>query len=315
MDPLPFIIVAGVLFGVSMLMSRRRKALEKELGIVRPGRKARPQPPAPPPTFEAVFLRPAVAGFHVEGETARVRFDVPLPAEPDDILAELLTDEAIEVVREKRHSLPLSGLREVIALAGRGEVKEVGRATLETPGVLPPRSEVLSILNLSAIAKDPLERHFEDGHGQVPETTTSVPKDDLVPLSQELRLPKAVATGLRAQGIDPDTMSAGDLVTGLLRLFGYAVSSTGAGGYFAERGGEKTYIVEDRYRSGDHPELDEHALRRFVIEFSTSGAQRGMLVSEKYGPFEIYDMERRNPKVRFITRERLQRFVDGLSLA
>jgi hypothetical protein len=39
-----------------------------------------------------------------------------------------------------------------------------------------------------------------------------------------------------------------------------------------------------------------------------------MYVSEKYGPFEIYDMERREPRIRFITRERLQKFVEAVSL-
>ena len=39
-----------------------------------------------------------------------------------------------------------------------------------------------------------------------------------------------------------------------------------------------------------------------------------MLVTEKYGPFMVYDKERREPRVRFITRERLQTFVDGFSL-
>jgi hypothetical protein len=305
--------VAVVLVVVSVVMGRRRKALEAELGIQRPGRRSRQTPTPTPPTFDVVRPRPAVIEFHVEGEAAKVRFDVPLPDDQDEVLGDLLVDEAIEVVREKRHSLPMSGVTTVVALAGRGEVREVGRASLDQPGVLPPRSESFSILNLSSIAADPLAEQFEDGRQQVG-TAETVRRDELSPLSSEIRLPKAVATGLRAQGIDPDALSAGDLVTGLLRLFGYMVTDAGPGGYLAEKAGEKTYIVEDKYRPGDHPELDEHTIRRFVVEFGSSGAQKGLLVSEKYGPFEIYQVERRDPRVRFVTRERLQKMVDALSL-
>jgi hypothetical protein len=38
------------------------------------------------------------------------------------------------------------------------------------------------------------------------------------------------------------------------------------------------------------------------------------LITDKYGPYMIYDKERRNPKLRFITRERLQPFVDSFAL-
>jgi hypothetical protein len=308
------LLIAAVLFVVAILLSRRRKALEAELGLERTGRK-RAIPPPPPPGFDVVRPRPSVAEFHVEGDKAKVRFDVPLPETDDEVLSELLVDEAIEVVREKRHTLPLAGLTEVVVLAGRGEVRQVGKAKLDPPGHLPPKSEVYSILNLSAIAADPLSRHDEAERGPAPETVFAPHADELVPLAQEIRLPKAVATGLRAQGIDPMTMSAAELVTGLLRLFGYSVSATGAGGWFAVKNGEKTYIVEDRYRPGDHPELDEHAIRRFVVEFASSGAQRGLLVSEKYSPFEVYEVERRDPRVRFVTRERLQKMVESLSLS
>ena len=38
------------------------------------------------------------------------------------------------------------------------------------------------------------------------------------------------------------------------------------------------------------------------------------LVSDKFSPFEVYERERREPRIRFVTRERLQKFVDALSL-
>jgi hypothetical protein len=37
-------------------------------------------------------------------------------------------------------------------------------------------------------------------------------------------------------------------------------------------------------------------------------------VSSKFGPFIIYGQEQREPRVRFVTRERLQKFIDAFSL-
>ncbi len=128
-------------------------------------------------------------------------------------------------------------------------------------------------------------------------------------------MPRAITTGLRAQGTDPEKVSPGELVVGLLRLFGYQVTAAGLSAWVASKAGERTYIVEDRYKPGDHPELDESVIRRFMVEFSTAGTDRGMLVTDKYGPFEIYTLERREPRVRFVTRDRLQKMVDSLALS
>ncbi|MGQ0847963.1 MAG: hypothetical protein ACT4OP_02365 [Actinomycetota bacterium] len=314
---LAIIIVALVLIGLSVYLNRRRKALEAELGIEIPSRRRR-EMPAPAPAIEVDHPRPELAEFHVEGHTARVRFDVPLPeGEPDEILVELLVGEAIEVMREKRHSLPLSSVTEVVALAGRGEVRQVGKAKLDQPGALPPRAEGVNILNLSSLSDDPLVASFST-HGQpdvIPDTKVRGRPDELRPFAEELHLPRAVATGLRAQGIDPTTVAPGELVVGLLRLFGYQIAPAGLTAWMASKAGERTYVVEDKYRPGDHPELDESVIRKFMIEFGSVGANRGMLVTDKYGPFEIYELERKNPKIRFVTRHRLQKMVDSLSLS
>jgi hypothetical protein len=313
--------VAVVLIAVSIYLSRRRKTLQAELGIEPPvrGRKAKAGAALPEPKVDFTHFRPAVAEFGVEGHTARVRFDVPLPDGDDDILSELLVAEAIEVVREKRHSLPLAGVTEVAASAGRGEVREVGRAKLSLPGVLPPKVEGVNILNLSILANDPLIHSFSDAEAEPtsvrPGVAETVRSDELPPLSAELRLPRAISTGLRAQGIDPDKVSAGELVVGLLRLFSYQVSAAGLSAWIASKAGERTYIVEDHYKPGDHPELDESVIRRFMVEFSAAGTDRGMLVTDKYGPFEIYTLERREPRVRFVTRDRIQKMVDSLALS
>ncbi|MGZ8755483.1 MAG: hypothetical protein ACXW15_09890, partial [Acidimicrobiia bacterium] len=125
----------------------------------------------------------------------------------------------------------------------------------------------------------------------------------------------AVVVGLRSQGIDPDTMTSAEMVYSLLTLFGYAVSSTDNPlARKATKSGSTTYLREDPYTPGEYPEVDEVTMRQFVMEFVSSGADRGLLISDKFTPFGVYEREKREPRIRFVTRERLQKFVDALSL-
>lgn len=301
---IPLIILAVVLFGVGILMRRNRP--ERPEAVSTKAAKGEEE------IDRFVHPRPKVAEMHVAGVEAQVTFDVPMPDHGDTVLSELLVHEAVEVVREKRHSLPIDHVTEVVALAG-GRV--VGRRKLETPGTLPPRSTAPSILSLGTIAADPLERQFEDHIESVPQTAVETRGDDLASVSDEVHLPKAIDTGLRAQGIDPGAMTAAELVTGMLSLVGYQVSPGPVEGTFlATKGGQRTFIVHDAYKAGGHPEVEEGTIRKFMFEFQGSGADRGLLVSEKYAPFGIYDWEKRQPKVRFVTRERLQRMIDSLAL-
>jgi hypothetical protein len=306
------IIIAVVLFGVGLLLRRGRpeQAESAEPVTRRRGAPAEPE-------LDVVHPRPKVAEMHVVGEEARVTFDVPVPDEHDEVLSELLLHEAVEVVREKQHTLPMSDVHAVVAFAGRGDsVREIGRRALDTPGELPPVTTAPSMLNLSTIAADPLDHQFEDHVDHVPQSSAPAREDRLPTIGAELSIPKAVDTGLRAQGIDPASMSASELVTGMLALVGYHVAPGVADGtYMATKGGTKTFIREDLYTAGDHPEVDDEAIRRFVAEFQTAGADRGLFVSEKYAPFGVYERERRDPRVRFVTRERLQKMVDSLALS
>jgi hypothetical protein len=306
------IVLAVVLFGVNWYIERNRKRSGEE--SPKPSRRRQRTVAVEEPDF--VRPRPAVESFHVHENEARVTFAVPFPEEGDEVLADLLVGEAVEVVREKRHTLPIEDVTEVVVFAGKDNVREVGRMSLVTPGVLPPPSRITDILNLHSIGVDPLAAEFEGGPTAVPETVAPTRSDELEPLGEMIRLPKAVATGLRAQGVDPETMSADDLVTGVLSLFGYQVSpGIAEGHYTASKGGNTTYIMSDPYSPGDYPEVEEAAIRRFVVAFEQSGADRGMYVSEKFAPFSIYETERRNPRVRFVTRERLQKLVDSMSLS
>lgn len=300
------ILVAAVLLVVGLVLRRNRPSKEE---LARVKDQARP---ASKPD-DLAHLRPPVKSMHVRDDEVRLTFDVPVPDEEDDVLSEYLVAEAIEYVREKQHELPMSQVNHVVVLGGRDEEREIGRASLEEPGMLPPRSEAIAILNLATIAPDPLEAEFDESV-TVPETRAMERRDELPPLTEEIQIPKAVEVGLRAQGIDPKTMSAGQLFTGMLGLFGYRVNQMSGDTYLAEKGGSRTFIRTSDYQAGGYPEIDEPEIRKFVVDFGGSGADRGLFVTEKYGAFAMHDVERRDPRTRFVVRERLQRTIDYLAL-
>lgn len=265
------------------------------------------------PSTDSGRMRPAVAEFHVIDGSARVHFEVPLPAGgADEVLAELLGREAVEVVREKRHTLPLGDIHRVVALGrASGSWKEVATIGLDTPGELPPPVPVVPLAHGGHHDFDPFER-MSDLPQQAPGLAGGTRSEDLGPLT--LRLPAAALAGLRAQGIDPAQADAVAQVLGLMRAAGYTLMPQGADSYRADRAGVATFVRTVAHARGSHPELDEAAIRRFVVDFAASGAARGLLLSEKFAPFEIYDRERRDPRVRFVSRERLQAFADALAL-
>lgn len=259
--------------------------------------------------------RAPLESFHVVGDEARVTFAVPLDEEDDEVLFDLLTGEAIEVVRERRHTLPIDDVTTIVVLAGgEGRVREVARHKLPSRGELPPPLPG-SGLSLTHIAHDPFAAHFEEEAEVAYETAARVPADELGPLHEEIRIPKALDRGMRAVGTDPSTLSGPDFVLALLRMFGYSVTEQAYDdSYMAVKDGISTYIVTDAYRKGDYPEVDEGLIRRFLAEFSSSGAERGMLISDRYSPFMVYEVEANQPKVRFVTRERIQRFIDSMAM-
>lgn len=267
--------------------------------------------------FEAeVGHHPPVESFHVSGDEARVTFDVPLDDGDDEVLHELLMDEAVEVLRRKKHTLPIDEIHRIVVYAGREDVREVGRTELASPGELPPPT-LDSGLSFTHIAKDPFAAPFEDegpDHGVTYETKVEPPADELPPLREDLKIPKGLDRGLRALGTDPDALNGPELVIAMLRMFGYGVVEQSPGSYMAVKDGVSTYVATDGYEKGDYPELDDSVIRRFLAEFGSSGADRGMLISDKYAPFSVHEIEAHQPKVRFVTRERVQRFIDSMAL-
>lgn len=294
------VLAAVAVIGVVFWSIRRRK----------PGAAATP---AGTVTVESGRLRPAVAEFHVRDGAARVHFEVPLPASgADEVLTDLLGREAVEVVREKRHTLPIGDVTRVVAL-GRsgGDWAEVTSIGLTTPGELPPPMLPELMPHAGRHEFDPFERL-----GDLPSTppgldggTRGERLDNL-----ELRLTSQAQAALRTQGIDPAAGDAPGKVLALMRSAGYRVTELGPGTYRAERAGQSAFVRVIAHSPGDYPELGETEIRKFVVDFGGSGASRGLLISEKWAPFEIHERERRDSRVRFVTRERLQAFVDTLVL-
>jgi hypothetical protein len=314
---LPLILVAAALFIVGLVLRRVRP----DKNAVLSGTDAPPKPSMfggrsrealQPLEPDFAPPRPPVAAFDVEDGIAKVTFSVPVPASVDEALRDVLMTEAIEVVRERRHSSTVPPFTEIAVYAGVPASREIASRSFPD-GELPEPSSA-SMLNLSAIALDPLEVLVNEGPSNL-DLPTRTSGDKVGPVGPEIRLPKAIDTGLRAQGIDPSTMTAAQLVTGMLSLVGYRVKPGVADHtWFAEKGGERTFIREEPLLPDGYPEVDDSAIQRFLFEFQTAGANRGLFVSDKYAPFGIYEKEAREPRIRFLTRERLQKFVDGLSL-
>lgn len=296
------VIVVVVVIGIGVVLVRRRSSAQGSgaVGAV---------------SVEPDRSGPAVAEFHVTDGSALVHFDVPLPAgEVDPVLADLLIREAVEVVREKRHTLPLGDVHRVVALGRRnGEWQRVGAVELDTPGMLPPPMVPTLLPHAHRTGFDAFDK-IAELPGHAPGLADRPKGEQLPPLAPQVKLPSAVDAGLRAQGLDPGTTDAAELAIGVMRLAGYAVSERSAGTYEATRAGQRVFIRTVAHRSTDHPELDQSAVDRFVVDFMSSGADRGLLITEKFSPFEIHDRERREPRMRFITRERFQGFIDALSV-
>ncbi len=105
------------------------------------------------------------------------------------------------------------------------------------------------------------------------------------------------------------------MVSGLLRLFGYSITPVAAAStYHASKGGATIFVTEVAHEPQDNPELEEAAMRGFLVDFLGSKCDRGILVSDKFAPFSIYQMEKAEPRIQFVTRERLQKFIDKMAL-
>ena len=151
--------------------------------------------------------RPTVASFRIEGNEAIVTFSVPLLAgDVDEVLADLLVAEAVEVLRDEAPGRSIDNVTTVVACAG-DDGREVGRRSLEFPGSLPPALGFGHLLQFSKFGLDPIDGQFEGTF--TAGTSVGAGSDDLGPIGDMLVLPKAVDLGLRTRGLDPSTMRSG----------------------------------------------------------------------------------------------------------
>ena len=247
----------------------------------------------------------APTSVEIDGATAVVTFDVEVAADgSDDELCELLVKQGRDALKGKGLNVDRMSVR-----AWRdGHVVEIASSHV---GVEAPPAGAETAMP-EAADFDPLG----DLHATDFESAAAVPRSggDLVSIGEELTLTDGVRATLQQRGVDVGSMKASELTVALLEASGYTVTSGSVSGtYDASTGAVRTFISVVDHEPGDYPELAEEAVDSFVIRFMSSGADRGLLFTDKYGPFSVYDKERREPRIRFITRERLQAFVDSVA--
>lgn len=266
---------------------------------------------------------PMVTGFHVKGDTARTLFSVPLGDAPaGDHLTDLLCANAVEYLRTKKaDGLPLDGIHHIEVSAMRGEDPEVVcTIDLPDPGELPdPRLNILVELEHDPIAHVASIVADTTVSTSVPDTKT------LEPVSEFIELSGPTEAHLRSIGVDPTDMVLKDLVIGLLRVSGYEVTigrsgvSVGSEGkasiYGLQHGGQNTVLTVYPHEVGSYPELDEKILSEFAVGVAQINPDVAILVTDKYGPYAMYEREKRDNRLVFITRERLQAFVDSFGIS
>ena len=277
---------------------------------------------APAPTLPQ-RPSPLVTDFHVKGDTARAVFSVPLgDAPPGEHLTDLLCANAIEYVRtRKADGLPLDGVFHIEVSAMRGD-DPVVVCTLDLPGAgeLPdPRLNVLVELEHDPIA------HVASVVADTTVSTSTPETKTLEPASEFIELSGPTEAHLRSIGVDPTVMSLKDLVIGLLRVSGYEVtvgrsgfslaSDEKANLYGLQRGGQNTVLVVIEHIADTYPELDEKILSEFAVGVAQVNPDVAILVTDKYSPYAMYEREKRDKRLVFITRERLQAFVDSFGIS
>jgi len=272
-------------------------------------------------------LRPILAGFHVRGDAAEIYYAVPLSDdEVDDHLRDLLCHDASLVLHEKRtHGLPIEQVTRATVYGRRGEESvEVGVIELEIPGEIPEIAAPELVPHAATAGYDPLAHLGEKDFEFQPGVADRAPEEGLPPFLDEIVIAKSVEARLRATGIDPADVSLQDLSLSLMRIAGYLVEVERAGLstiesgsaelYTARRDDTETLVVVVPHSEGEHPELMERLVNTFGFHVAQTDPQNALLITDKFGPYLIYEKERADPRCRFITRERLQAFVDGFAV-
>ena len=256
--------------------------------------------------------------FHVVDNEIHIDFNVPLPADGvDEVLADLLSHHALEIIHDRvQRDQPLDGIPVAQVSARRlGESVLVATLDLGGPDEVVELEMPLLLPFGAGTGFDPLSKYGLGKEENVLQLAEHRASDDLGPVGAQLRLTTGVAAGLRSMGIDPETMTVCDLGIGLLDLAGYALADRGDGTWVASGKGTSTFVQCVDHVPGDYPELSHKAVIAFLVAYATARTERGMLITDKFGPYEIYKKERANADCVFVTRERLQGFVDAIALS
>jgi hypothetical protein len=271
--------------------------------------------------------RPVLAEFHVTGSEASVCYDVPLPeGTVGDRLRDILSRDALDVLREKRdHGLPIDQVDHIRVCGMRdGQAVELAVVDLPEAGQLPELVAPELVPRASVSGYDPLARLDKEPSSVDAGVAVPSAAEGLPPFAEELQIPQSVEAELRAMGSDPREVTLNELALDLLRVGGYQISvdrlglmTLGGGAadvYHATKDGVRWLVVVVGHSAGEYPELSEGDINAMLIAVARDNPDRALLVTDKFGPYVMYEKERRDPRCRFITRERLQVFVDSFAL-
>lgn len=272
-------------------------------------------------------LRPVLSDFHVHGDIAEIYYAVPLPeGDVDDHLRGLLCHDASLVLHEKKaHGLPIEQVTRARVFGCRGEESvEVGVIELEIPGEIPEIAAPELVPHASVAGFDPLSHLGEQEFEFQPGVADRESEEVLQSFLDEIIISKSLESRLRAVGIDPTDVSLQDFSLSLIRIAGYALDVERADSLAVEGGSTEVYtarkdatevlVVVVPHSEGEHPELTERLINTFGFRVAETNPQNALLITDKFGPYVVYEKERADPRCRFITRERLQAFVDGFAV-
>ena len=267
--------------------------------------------------------KPLVADFHVAGDTAITKFEVPLgDAAPGQHLIDLLAIAAVEFLGKKqREGLPLGAVAKIDVQAMRGTgFESISIVELPKVGQLPSKRDMGSVVTA---ADDPIAAIAAV---VADSSVTAQPStgEDLAPVGSFIQLGGPTEASLRAIGVEPADMSLADLALGLFRIGGYEVqvgrsgfrvtAASEADIYMVSKAGKRSTVVLLPHTPGSYPEVGDRVFSELAVAAGQIDTGNMLLITDKFGPYSMYERERRDKRVVFVTRERLQAFVDSFGL-
>lgn len=264
---------------------------------------------------------PTVTSFHVSGDTAITGFEAPLgSAEPGRHLVDLLSLAAVEFLHSKqKDGLPLSEVTKIDVRAMRGsEPESIAIIDLPAKGQLPSTENMRSVVEPAVDPISQMAKVVADTSVVATPTTSG----ELPAVADFIRIGGPTEASLRAMGVDPSDLSLRDLVVGLFQVSGYdmldgragASGVSGSETFRLVRSGKSTSVIILPHVEGSYPEIGDTAFTELSIAAGQVQGDDVLFISDKFAPYSMYERERRDKRILFVTRERLQGFVDSFGL-